>query len=360
MKRLLILASLLLATALVPSPRAAPVRAQTPGYVISSVITLPSPPQAYDIGWVDGAAHRYYVSDQSHAAVDIFDTTNNTYIGMIPGFGGIAPPGSPAGSNGPDGIVVAADLHQLWAGDGDSTVKVVDLTTNTIIATIPTGGSLRANDLGYDPVDHLMMVGNDHDTPPFETFLSTTSLSVVNRTQMTDATGLQQSVWDPGTGLFYVDIPATKTNPGGEVDAFDPKTGAIMHRFGLTNCNPEGNALGPNHHLLLGCTGDPRNSQIMDDTDGSIVATITQVGGSDEVWYNPSDNRYYTASYGMTSDGTANGTVTPVLGVIDAGTSQWVENVPTVTDSHSVAVDPISNRIYVPLPNVGIGVYSPQ
>jgi hypothetical protein len=91
-------------------------RAQTGGHILSSVIILPTPPRAYDIGWVDGASHRYYVADSSHAAVDIFDTTDDSYLGAIGGFVGIAPPGSPAGSNGPDGIVVAADLNHPRAG----------------------------------------------------------------------------------------------------------------------------------------------------------------------------------------------------------------------------------------------------
>jgi len=37
------------------------------------------------------------------------------------------------------------------------------------------------------------------------------------------------------------------------------------------------------------------------------------------------------------------------LGVINAGTRTWLQNVPTQGNAHSVAADPISNRIFVPL-----------
>jgi hypothetical protein len=64
----------------------------------------------------------------------------------------------------------------------------------------------------------------------------------------------------------------------------------------------------------------------------------------------------------MTSSGISGGTTTPVLGVIDADNLKWIENVPTAANSHSVAVDPVTNHIFVPLAPTatssgGIGVY---
>jgi hypothetical protein len=67
------------------------------------------------------------------------------------------------------------------------------------------------------------------------------------------------------------------------------------------------------------------------------------ITGSDEVWFNSGDQRYYTGS----SANRVNGVVTPVLGVID-GTSVLIETIPQSTGSHSVAADCIRNSIYVP------------
>ena len=90
--------------------------------------------------------------------------------------------------------------------------------------------------------------------------------------------------------------------------------------------------------------------------------TITNVGGVDEVWFNPGDNRYYLAARDM-----PNG---PVLGVIDAVKMLWLQNVGTGSNSHSVAVDPVTNHALVPLQagtrcttqssNGCVGVYSEQ
>jgi hypothetical protein len=74
----------------------------------------------------------------------------------------------------------------------------------------------------------------------------------------------------------------------------------------------------------VGFTGSNETS----GPDGSTVATITEVGGFDQVWYNSGDNRYYLAARGMTSNGLKSGTPTPVLGVIDAEDNTWITKHP--------------------------------
>jgi hypothetical protein len=123
---------------------------------------------------------------------------------------------------------------------------------------------------------------------------------------------------------------------------------------------PHGLTLGPSQNLLVGCSsGAKLNSYIM-TTSGNVVATIGQVGGSDEVWYNPGDNRYYLAANRMTADGTSSGAPAPVLGIVDAATNQWIANVPTAGNPHSVAVDPQTNHAVVPIGDVGIAIFAPR
>ena len=163
--------------------------------------------------------------------------------------------------------------------------------------------------------------------------------------------------------MFYQNVVSSKENPGGAVDKIDPKTMKVVATYPVPECKPAGLALGPQHHLAVGCSGDAiddgahAQTIILDDTDGHIVAKITEVGGSDEVWYNPGDNRYYTASRSMTSNGMKDGKPTPVVGVIDAGTNKWIANIPSGKNAHSVAVDPGNNHIFVPVPE-GIAVFA--
>jgi len=79
---------------------------------------------------------------------------------------------------------------------------------------------------------------------------------------------------------------------------------------------------------------------------------IANITGSDEVWFNKGDGRYYTGSNrdcknfpGPCGSGSQQ---TAVLGVIDAKTNSLIETVPQGSGSHSVAADSKRNLIFVP------------
>jgi DNA-binding beta-propeller fold protein YncE len=79
----------------------------------------------------------------------------------------------------------------------------------------------------------------------------------------------------------------------------------------------------------------------MDAHTGNIVATIDKVGGSDEVWYDGKSGNYYLAA--------AKNPGGPVLGVIDATSNRWVANLPSGPRAHSVAADPKTGKVFVPI-----------
>src|SRR5690242_16129383 len=93
-------------------------------------IGVPGKPlKAFDISWVDPASSHYYLADRSNGAIDVVDGNTDTVTTQIGGFVGATGKND---TSGPDGVVVTFSNKELWAGDGDSTVKVVDLTTNKI------------------------------------------------------------------------------------------------------------------------------------------------------------------------------------------------------------------------------------
>lgn len=169
--------------------------------------------------------------------------------------------------------------------------------------------------------------------------------------------GLGGMVWNPNTGHLLLTNPNSIaiTNIG-SVDEIDPRLGnpngpVVVNTFVMPNCMPTSVVQGPGNNFLVGCADHdgqafPPNEYIIDGTSGSILTTITNVGGVDEIWFNPGDNRYYVAARDM-----PNG---PVLGVIDAISHLWLENVTTNTNSHSVAVDPVTNQAFVPMQTGGI------
>jgi hypothetical protein len=164
--------------------------------------------------------------------------------------------------------------------------------------------------------------------------------------------GIGGSAFNPATGHFLVtNANATGDLTVGTVDEIDPRIGnpngpVVINSFTVKNCMPTSVVQGPGNDFLVGC-GDhdgvafPPNEYIIDGRNGTILATITTVGGVDEIWFNPGDKRYYLAARDMPAG--------PVMGVIDATTRTWLQNVTTNSNSHSIAVDPSNNHVFVPM-----------
>jgi hypothetical protein len=170
--------------------------------------------------------------------------------------------------------------------------------------------------------------------------------------------------FNPLHGTFYVQnlnctVSTLSTQSSvavGCIDEIDPRIGnpagpVVINVVPTLNCMPAGITQGPGHDFFIGCGGHdgvqfPPLLIIFDGTCTTSAAClasqvkIDQSGGTDEVWYNPGDNRYYTAGRDMPSG--------PVLGVIDAGSRQWLVNVTTGSNSHSVTVNQFTNQIFVP------------
>ncbi|HYA24500.1 MAG TPA: hypothetical protein VEF05_10090, partial [Terriglobales bacterium] len=185
--------------------------------------------------------------------------------------------------------------------------------------------------------------------------------------------GLGGMAWNPNTGHLLMSNPNSIaiTNIG-SIDEIDPRLGnlngpIVVNTFITPNCMPTSIVQGPGDNFLVGCADHdgeafPPNMYVINGTTGAIITEITNVGGVDEVWYNPGDNKYYLAARDM-----PNG---PVMGVIDAATNTWLENVSTNANSHSIAVDSSNNHAFVPMQSGGpcttqssngcIGVFAEQ
>ncbi|HEX3845639.1 MAG TPA: hypothetical protein VHV80_14905 [Steroidobacteraceae bacterium] len=303
------------------------------------------PLESFDIGFVN-ADGIYALADRSNRGLDFFDAATGRFLGRASGFTGRSASGGDA--SGPNGVV-AVGRHEFWAGDGDSTVKAVDLRTKKVIASITTGGKKRADEIAYDPRDHLVIAVNNADDPPFATFISTRTRKVLGRLELEHASdGAEQPLWNPATGLLYLSIPSLDDlKSHGAVAVIDPRTRRLVKLMPVEKCMPAGLALGPHDDLLLGCSDDaikagfPARSFVMNAATGRIVASLPKVGGSDEVWSDLEAGRYYLAAVANTGG--------PVLGVVDSTTNRWIANWPTGPSAHSVAADAVTGKVFVPI-----------
>jgi hypothetical protein len=318
------------------------------------VIPVPGNPIASaDIAWVDPGTERYYLADRSNFGVDIIDAETDFYVGRVNGMVGPTGPNGP----GPNGVLVTPN-RTLWVGDGNSTARVADVDPDSptylsilgsISTFIPECGTAaanvcgRADELGYDPKDHIILIANNAPklTSPYATFISANPpYAVLGHISFTGATGLEQPIWDPELHRFWLTVPGG--DPVGKnptIARIDPIS-MMVDRTYILNCtlltgtpsvSIAGIALAPFQHLLVSACGKPI---ILSALTGHVFNVITQVGGGDEVWHNPGDGRFYV---------TGQSTVTPPgpgvqsLGVIDAETSTWLQNVPDVRGKNAAA-----------------------
>lgn len=343
--------------------------AATPSsFKLEKIINIPGKPlNNFDVGFVDPSSNRYYLSDRANKSIDVIDLATGKFLYRLDGFTGGAGDKALAktvtsDSIGPNGVLVIPEKKQVWAGNGLSDARVFDTSTNppTLIADINTGGKHRVDEMDYDPKENVVVVTNDTDSPPFLTFISNEpGFPVVGKVEFPDATdGIEQPRYNSITGMIYQSMPSYKTPKSvGGFAVIDPVKRVIDHMILVDGCSPAGNVQGPGNAELMGCQ-DPGKTVIVDVVTGHVIKTITQVGGMDEAWYDPKSSAYYLSARDNPSG--------PVLGVINASTNDWVVNVPTAKNSHSVAVDPATGMVYVPMipnpicTNGCVAVFAPQ
>jgi len=360
-----------------------------------TAVQIPGHPlRSYDISWVNPHRAEYYLADRSNAGVDVIDTKSLTFKRTIGGFVGARLRANGTVNNdisGPDGVV--SHGRWLYAGDGDSTLKVIDLDApdaTAIKQTLSTGGTTRVDEMALTSDGETLLTANNAEDPPYGDLFAangdrhTSAVALLTKVLIDNAIvpagfglSIEQPAWDPTTKRFYVSVPVIANNPAGcnfgqltgspitcdggllvvdpatvsggtaVIGAFNPATNTGVVK--LSDCGPNGATVGPHDNLLLGCTqaNNPANrSTLVINATTKHFSHVNGIVGSDEVWFNKGDGRYYTGSNRNCAPAGCPAQAA-VLGVIDA-TSVLIETVPQSSGSHSVAADSKRNLIFVP------------
>jgi hypothetical protein len=345
---------------------------------------------SFDISFADPALSQagtgnIFIADRSNASVDIFSGSSLSFLGRAIGFAGQTGNNNTSGA---DGVltVTSGGVTTLYAGDGNSTLKVFNVTTTattasaTLQTSIATGAasSFRVDEMAFSPQSNQVLAANNAATPAFGSLFSTTSghppVTLVGApppgNQITIPTGqggiptggLEQPVWNPQTttngASFWISVPQlfnTTTNPGGVSQI--STTGAVLQTKDFGNsalfpgissggCSPAGLAVAANGNMLVGC-GNAATQAILLDKNGNFLKVVGAgvLGGTDEIWYDPTTNRFYvTGGPGGSAPGQR------FFDVVDAnGNILQTVNVPTTSSAHSITVDPVTGDVFVAL-----------
>jgi len=317
---------------------------------------------SFDISFFDPVTRNDYVADRSNASVDIFSGASLSFLGRAIGFTGQQATTSVSGA---DGVltVTAGGTTTLYAGDGNSTLKVFNATNPaapTLLQSISTGGSFRVDEMAYSPLTHQVLAANNADAPAFGTLFATTngtSPVSIAHTNITipgaaNTDGLEQPVWDPNTGSFFISVPQFGgVGAGGVAEILTNGTVGRLYNFssfGIADCSPTGLALGASGNLMVGCGTAGTQTIVLNPTGaGSIVATFAQISGSDELWYDPTLGDFFVT--GVSGGGR-------VFDVISDTSLQLLQSVAlgplgvsSLSNPHSISVDPVSGDVFLPL-----------
>jgi hypothetical protein len=396
-----------------PVPGASPTAAKL-SYQLTAPIAAwkPGVSPSYDISFNNGKFN--VLADRTSKAVDIVDDKTFQLTSLAGPFTGFTGNNS---TSGPDGVAYDSTHDLFYVGDVNKLV-VVNANTKSIVTsiTIPnanvpgstTGSGLRTDEGCYDPDDHIMAFTNNADTPPYTTFISTDTNTVLTAYIFpADSVGAEQCAYLSSTKSFYINNVGDNANPGGALDVI-PASSVTAAAAAKTNvatlpeappneftesyngvgCNPAGLAIDVRGNMLVGCgdvslaanaftagtpayaqasqlygTGKQLHSLILNSA-GGLVAFVP-FGGSDEVWYDSKKDRYYAAARFWTTSGLSGGTAATSIGVIDAPSGSVLGTLPTVGNVHSVAADPNTGNVFFPHQSTssaggGIDIYIAQ
>lgn len=284
-------------------------------------VPLPGPANRFDYQSIDPVARRLYVSHMNAGRVVVFDLDSSRVVAEVPGVdrvtGVLAVPAHHAvyasaagrrevvaiddrtlavtarvsGARFPDGIAYAPDEHKVFVSDeSGGTDVVIDARTHTRRSTIPLGG--EAGNTHYDSVSHCILV------------------AVQTRDQIV---------------------------------AIDPVTERIVRRYDLPGSDhPHGFTLDEAGRLAFVTSEESGVLQVVDLRTMRVVGTHRVGDDPDVLAWDPAWRHLYVASEsGVVSIFAADGARLRPIGTL------------RLPHAHTVAVDPRTHRVYLPLENVG-------
>ena len=218
-----------------------------------TAVSIPGNPlRSFDISFVNPDRAEFYFADRSNSAIDVIDTETLKFKRFLGGFVGVKFNGTALDNNhsGPDGV--ATHGRWLYAGDGNSTLKIFDLDAPPALAlkrTISTGGTTRVDEMALTTDGDLLLAANNAEDPPFATLFAVNGDDATDHTSKIITTtidptilpagfglSMEQPAWDRKTRRFYTSVPIVKNNPQG--CNFNANAGPITCDGGLLVVDP--------------------------------------------------------------------------------------------------------------------------
>jgi YVTN family beta-propeller protein len=308
------------------------------------IADIPLGPAANRIDYLslDAGAKRLYVSLMGAGKLLVFDTAANKPLTQLDGFpkttGVLAVPSLhrvfssvPGGGLGPS---LSQGLGMLGLSSGHSAVALVDSDSLRVIARLP--GGVFPDGIAYDPKDNRIFVSDEMGSAV--TVIDPVQNRVIARIAAGGEVGNVQ--YDPTTAKLYAPIQ-TKN----ELAVFDAASNTRTGAYPLSRCqHPHGLAIPPG--TAIGYVACDENDILVtvDLKTGKELSHLPLGHDPDVLAMDGTAKRLYVASESgnLSAFDIASPAAPVALGDSFVG-----------KNAHSVAADPQTHRIYLPLADQG-------
>jgi DNA-binding beta-propeller fold protein YncE len=291
---------------------------------------------------VDPEARRLYLSKMGAGQLLVFDLSANKLVAQLDGFPKIT------------GVLVVPEIHKVYASvpgsgvlasfsaglgmiglsGGRGEIAVRDTRTFNEIARLP--GGVFPDGIAYDAPNHQVFVSDELGSAV--TVLSVATDKNVARIEAGGEVGNVR--YDPASGNVFVPVQSRN-----ELVRIDSTKASVAARYPLVGCDhPHGFIIAPKGGVgFAACDG---NDQLVTvDLKNGVVLNWQPVAHDPDVLaIDPSLNRLYVAAESgkLSTYNIAEETKPVSLGEIFVA-----------ADAHTVAIDPVSHRLYFALADQG-------
>jgi YVTN family beta-propeller protein len=286
-----------------------------------AIATIPVSGAHNSVLGVNSNTNLVYIGDFDNGVVSVINMTTNTVVATIPGL-------KVNVNDGPTDIAVNSNTNFIYVGRTvhfGGQITVIDGSTNTA-STIGGLGSHPVS-LAVNALTNRIYVANQLSN----------NVSVIDGTTnsvITTIGGFSSPVGvgvNPQTNLIYVG------NAGGSnsLSVIDGATDAIVTTIPL-GADPFRIAVNPITNRIYASHNSTNNASIIDGSSNSVIAVVSVGSSPLGIDVNPDNGRIYTANIGSNN-----------VSIIDGTTNTVVFTVSVGANPVGVGVNPATSRVYV-------------
>jgi DNA-binding beta-propeller fold protein YncE len=294
-------------------------RSRTASLVLVGDVPLPGPAKRFDYQSFDSISHRLYISHMRGDRLDVFDTNDGKLVASLEGFPGAT------------GVWAVPELHKVYVSvTGRHQVAVVDDRTLRTIAWVD--GADFPDGIAYAPSENAIFVSDEHGG--VDLVIDGSTNARVARVPLGGEAG--NTHYDPVSHCIIVAVQSRN-----DLAAIDPRTRRVVARYPMPCDHPHGFLIDEMARLaFITCEGDAK-LLVLDMRTMRVTATLAVPDDPDVLALDRGLHRLYVAcESGALAMFYERGPMLTPMGMYRA------------PHAHSVAVDPATHRVYLPLEDV--------